>query len=185
MSSYLYGRLSEKREETTPSGTLVFAEQDGTDVAPPGKAEAPKATDTIAHWQDILAALVPAEVLAIHALAMTLGTTTTGSGADATTVITSSTEMTWVFWGMVVAAAFIYVTGARSLSLGHVGRAVLGSVAFVLWTMIQPSTAFDALGLDLSAFLRVMIAIGGAVVVAVLANVLASAADKAGTESTG
>ena len=45
--------------------------------------------------------------------------------------------------------------------------------------MVQPSTAFDALGLDLSTLLRVIIAVVTAVVLGVLAAVLAARADQA------
>lgn len=173
MSSYIYGRISRVRLASDPGSELVLA-------AKPLAGQAPglQGKDQLAQWQDVLAALVPAEVLAIHALAMTLGTTTHGSGEDATTVITSATEMTWVFWGMVIGAFGLYLAGARSFKAQDVARGVLASVAFILWTMMQPLTAFDALGWDVSSFLRVMIAVGGAIVIGLLAGLLARKAQK-------
>lgn len=175
MSSYIYGRISRARLASGADSELVLAARSPSQA---GQTTVPEGKDPVAQWQDVLAALVPAEVLAIHALAMTLGTTTQGSGEDATTVITSATEMTWVFWGMVIAAFGLYLVGSKSFKFQDFVRGAVASLAFILWTMIQPSTAFDALGWDVSSFLRVMIAVGGALVLGLLAGLLARTAQR-------
>jgi hypothetical protein len=188
MSSYLYGALSRRRHESPSNAELVFA-----NVAPvPATAaraqpqppvqvtsEPDPVKDKVRYWLDAVAALVPAEVLALHGVAMSYGTTTTGTGENAVTRITHPTEMMVVYVGMMVVAAGLYLLGAKSLKgLLTWARAVIAVAAFVVWTMIQPSTAFDAFPFGLSAFGRIMIAVFGAIVLAALVNVLASKADK-------
>ncbi|MEO7268333.1 MAG: hypothetical protein ABIW49_03910 [Knoellia sp.] len=175
MSSYLYGALTRKRLDTKSGSVLAFgqAESDGDEIAALGDAT----KETVSHWQDTLVALVPAEVLAFHGVAMTLGTTTTGTGDDTTTVITSPTEMLYVYWGLIIASFVLYLAGSKNLSLINLARGLVAPAAFVLWTMIQPSTAFDALAWNPSTLLRVMIALGGAVLLGLLVKYLATLAD--------
>jgi hypothetical protein len=180
MSSLVYGSLSRHRLDTTPVAPLVFAEVGENDkLEPVGGDSGDKSKETVSHWQDALTALVPAEVLAFHAVAMTLGTSTKGTGEDSTTVITSPTEMTIVFWALVGVAFVLYLLGARSFGFTDLLRAGIASLAFILWTMIQPSTAFDALGWELSTLIRVLAALIGAVLLGFAANALAGQADRA------
>jgi hypothetical protein len=177
MSSFLYGSLSRQRQATSPRSRLAMAESapGGTSVAPVGGT----ATGTVSHWQDALTALVPAEVLALHAVAMTIGTTTSGTGAGRTTVITAPGEMRVVFGVLVLMAFGLYLVGAKSAKGLDLLRAGIAAAAFVLWTMIQPSTAFDALGLETSSLVRVMVAVVGAVLLAAAVDALARKADAA------
>ncbi|WP_405064953.1 hypothetical protein OG558_23700 [Kribbella sp. NBC_01510] len=169
MSSYLYGNLSSRRLSAAPGAPLSFDAR----VAEPGGTK-----DPVGHWTDVLVALVPAEALAIHTLAMTLGTTTTAEGASTSTVITKPTEMAWVFWFMMAIAGLLCLVGAKRLGVLEFIRALVASTAFVLWTMIQPTSAFDALGWNPSPLVRTMIAIGGAVVLGSIAAWAAGHADK-------
>jgi hypothetical protein len=130
-------------------------------------------------------ALVPAEVLALHALAMTYGTTTTQEGEEAVTVLTDPTGMRWAFVAMAVLAMVLYLVGVKRFAWTDAARGLIASAAFVLWTMIQPSTAFDALGFEISGFVRIMIAVFGAVVLGILVNALATSADAAQPASIG
>jgi predicted lipoprotein with Yx(FWY)xxD motif len=184
MSSLIYGTLSRRRLDTSPAAPLVFAEAPKDDELRHVGGEPSKTKETVSHWQDSLAALVPAEVLAFHAVAMTLGTSTSGTGDDTTTVITSPNEMTFVFGVLVVVAFLLYLLGAKSFRLQDFLRASIASVAFVLWTMIQPSTAFDALGWDPSSLIRIMVALVGAVLLGFAANALATKADETNTDKT-
>jgi hypothetical protein len=165
-----------------PEALVHFFQQPAED----GREAAPTQPLTeIKHWQDVLVALVPAEVLALHALAMTYGTTTTQEGEEAVTVLTDPTEMSWVFAAMAVLAMVLYLVGVKRFGWTDVARGLIASAAFVLWTMVQPSTAFDALGLELSGFVRIMIAVFGAVILGILVNALAKSADATQPASTG
>jgi hypothetical protein len=170
MSCLAYGSLSKRRLDTPANNTLVTAGKSGDNVV--------NSTDKkVGLWQDALASLVPAEVLALHGIAMSYGTTTTGSGESAVTKITHPDEMTLVYIAMMIFAAGLFLATAGSLKKLQWARALIPVTAFVLWTMIQPSTAFDALGFDLSSFARMMIAVFGAVALGALSAYLAKRAD--------
>jgi hypothetical protein len=178
LSSYLYGSITRKRLDTQSDAPLVYAQAgDEKDLKPLDGDDPTK--ETVSHWQDTLAALVPAEVLAFHGVAMTLGTTTSGKGDETTTVITNSQEMLVVYWVLVGAAFVLYLFGAKSFKTADFLRALVAALAFILWTMIQPSTAFDALDWNPSTLVRVMTALVGAALLGLFVNVLATNADKA------
>lgn len=90
--------------------------------------------------------------------------------------------MAWVYVAMLVLAVVLYFVGDKSKksirSWQGWLRGLVAAGAFVAWTMIQPSTAFDAFGFDLTKFLRIMIAIFAAVLLGLLVNWLASIVDK-------
>lgn len=176
MSSLLYGSLTQRRLNAAPETVLA-----ATAVTAAGGTDGAK--DTIKTWQDAMAALVPAEVLALHAVAMSYGTTTKGAGASAVTSITHPSQMAVVYVALMVLAYVLYLTGARTARRGQWLRALVPVAAFVLWTMIQPSTAFDALGIDMTSFARTMSAIIGAVVLGGVADALAKRALKAPSNS--
>jgi hypothetical protein len=182
MSSFLYGTLTRRRVRTPPRSELVFA-------AAPADVEANRtgqsqavavepATGKVSHWQDVAAGLVPAEVLAIHGIAMSYGTTTTGSGESAVTRITYPGQMMAVYIAMMVLAAGLYLLGAKTVRGWRTWvRAAIAVAAFIVWTMIQPSTAFDAFPFGFTSFARTMIAVFGAILLAVLVKVMAAKAD--------
>jgi len=201
MSAFLFGHLSERREESKGGllvGSLAGARAAGLHATRAdeggGQPDDGDRADPVKRWVDVVAALVPAEILALHALAMTLGTTTTGAGDDATTVISRPGDMRLIFWGLVVLAPLLYLVGVllkalkgpatggslvgRVLGWRHVVRALIASAAFVSWTMLQPSTAFDALGVELSGLLRASIAAVVAILISVVTAVLAAVSDK-------
>lgn len=168
MSTFLYGRLTRRRIETPGNDLLVIGPANDTDKP------------TVTPWQDALAALVPAEVLALHGVIMSFGTSTTGSGQDAVTKITYPSQMVWAYCGLLVLVVILYFVGAKSVrTLAGWLRAAVAAAAFVAWTMIQPSTAFDAFGLDLTTFARVVIALFAAVLLGLAARGLALLAAKA------
>lgn len=180
MSSYLYGTLSRKRLATSADAPLAYAQADrgaagGLAPRDPGA----KSKEVVSHWQDVLVALVPAEVLAFHGVAMTVGTTTTGSGDDTTTVITAPNEMVVVYWILVALAFLLYLDGCKSFKPQDFARAGVASIAFVLWTLLQPSTAFDAFNWNPSTLIRLTVALAGAAILAFVVNGLATKADRA------
>jgi hypothetical protein len=189
MSSYLYGALTRRRQESPADAELVFANLAPAPAAARSGQPAPltpvpsvpdPVKDKVRHWQDAVAALVPAEVLALDGVAMSYGTTTTGTGESAIMRITHPTEMMLVYVGMMLVAAGLYLLGAKRFREPlDWARAAIPVAAFVVWTMIQPSTAFDAFPFSLSTFGRIMIAVFGAIILAALVNVLAYKAEKA------
>jgi hypothetical protein len=183
MSSLLYGALTQRRVQTPPESQLVFQSLPaGAETTAPGQPAAPPATGPligkVSHWQDVAAALVPAEVLALHGIAMSYGTTTTGSGENAVTRITYPGQMMVVYIAMMLLAAGLYLLGAKSFRGWRTWvRAAIPVAAFIIWTMIQPSTAFDAFPFGFTSFARTMIAVFGAIVLGALFNLMATKAD--------
>lgn len=145
MSSYAYGKI------TTRRAARVRANEE---------SESP--------FLELIAALVPAEVLAAHAFMLTFTTETTGEGEDAMTVITEPAILRWGFWGLVIASMALFLAG-RVGDFARLDwlRVLVPPIAFWLWTMLQPISAFDVLGLDWDAAVRGVIAlIGGLVLLA-------------------
>ena len=179
MSSFLYGTLTQRRVQTPPQSELVFqAAPADAGAGTPREPTKGSPTGKVSHWQDVAMALVPAEVLALHGIAMSYGTTTTGSGEDAVTRITYPGQMMAVYIAMMVLAAALYLLGAKTVRGWRTwARAAVPVAAFVIWTMIQPSTAFDAFPFGFTSFARTMIAVFGAIVLAALVNVIATKAD--------
>ena len=133
MSSYAYGALTQRREQATPGKSL----RGGS--SPPG----------VSTYIDAMAAIVPVEVLAVHAAILPLATdTTTNTEGDAVTVITEPGVLIGIFFAMIVLCLVIFV-GGRGFKpewdgLDYV-RLAVPPLAFVVWTMLQKASAFDAL----------------------------------------
>lgn len=156
MSTFAYARLTRLRDQAQP-GT-------STTQAPPG----------LGSYVDALAALVPAEVLTLHAVILTFTTSTTGK----TTTITAAPTLLWSFCGLITLSVIIYLVGRGKLTdrLDWV-RAAIPPLAFVAWTMLQRATAFDALNAGLADAPRTAIGIFVAVVLSLVTTVLAQMAD--------
>jgi hypothetical protein len=136
----------------------------------------PQERTGISTYSDALAALVPAEILTIHALVVTAVTTKTDQGAK----ITDMETLWWAFYGMCILSVFIYVIprkfGGRWDRLDLV-RMLIPLFAFVGWTMLQPTSAFDAIVPLFSIAQRTIVAIFLAVILGVAATLLAYSAD--------
>jgi hypothetical protein len=138
-------------------------------------------------YVDGLAALVPAEVLVLHAaiLAVTTSTENT-SKVSSLTAITQPTLLKISFFGLVAVSMALYVAGRLGVVGGvksswvwpwDLARLFIPPLAFVGWTMIQTVTAFDALPVNWSMAVREVVALFGAVVLATAATALAYKAD--------
>jgi hypothetical protein len=157
MSSLAYGLISRKRDEAQPQDNL---------------------TDTtgLKTYVDAVAALVPAEVLAAHAVILSFTTTTgkvqgaSGAMSNATT-ITQPTALKVAFVGLLLLSAGLYLAGRKPQKV--TGGVILGTcippLAFVAWTMIQRTTAFDALAPGMNLAVREVIAVLLAVILPVVA----------------
>jgi hypothetical protein len=163
----VYSRLTLRREQS-PKGTSEA-------TAPPG----------LKTYVDAVAALVPADILALHALAVSVTTKTDkGPGGDPVTVITKPDTLKVVFFVLIAWAIVEYVLGhrfstPRPWDRSDTVRALIPALAFVAWTMLQKATAFDAFAPSFDETTRALIAAFAAVVLGTLAKLLADRADEA------
>jgi hypothetical protein len=182
MSSFVYGALNAQRE-AAPEGT-------SKDKNAPG----------FGSYVDIVAALVPAEVLVANALLLPLMTSTT-SNNPVTTKITDPGTLEVVFWLSIASCILLYVLGDRGRAKKAAQAAkkakaapgeevevipwggwsflkmLIPAAAYVAWAMLQKSTAFDAIAPDMSAGLRVTIAVFAALLLAAIAKGFSDKAD--------
>jgi hypothetical protein len=69
----------------------------------------------VTSYVDALSALVPAEVLALHAALLTVTTTTVENPAgEVVTTITEPGALKLVFWGLIVLCFIFYLAGHHS-----------------------------------------------------------------------
>ena len=132
----------------------------------------------ISHYIDVVAALVPAEVLSLHAVILSFTTETTqDAGGNNVTTITDPKTLIWSFWGLLVLSVFLYIIRrTQKFQWLDLMRMLIPPAAFIAWTMLQKATAFDAVVPDFSEAPRMVIAMFGAVVLGVIANALAKKA---------
>lgn len=172
MSTLAYAQITNAREAASP-GT-------STGSARPGMQT----------YLDAFAALVPAEVLTLHALIIS-ATTETRTKAQA--ALSAETEavarilpdalqtLAYSFWGLIVAAAALYafprLSGGTWDKFDWV-RVLIAPLAFAGWTMLQRTTAFDAAFPDLAQAPRTVIALFLGATLGLLSAWLALQADK-------
>jgi hypothetical protein len=126
---------------------------------------------------DAFAALVPAEVLTLHALILPVTTRT----VNAATEITHPGTLSWAFLGLLLLSVVLYV--APRLVAGKWDRldylrTAIPPLAFVGWTMLQRATAFDAVFPNLAEAPRTVGALFLGVVLGLVAAALAYIADQ-------
>lgn len=201
MSTLVYGWDSAGREAAPVAAQSPAAPgapaPAGTPAAPGADgADEPKKKG-FSTYVDIVAAIVPAEVLALNAVLIQLMTETDGS----VTEITEPGTLEVVFWLSIVTAIGLYLiadrTAARKkaaeesekvgpdkevkpvpISLGTFSRALIPAAAYVAWVMLQKSTAFDAVAPGMEEPLRMTVAAFGAVLLGALAKLLLDKADE-------
>lgn len=172
MSTVAFGTLTTRREQSDSGKS--------TSTQPPG----------ISTYIDVLAALVPAEVLGINALIIS-ATSQTRGGPDPGT-------LRWAFWLLVGLAAVLFVLGRRpgpmpAAADGQAGatarrwqnwewqdlvRIGIGPAALVLWTMAEPSGVWSAVYPGMSSGMRLLVPLVGAALLAAVTKALASHSDK-------
>jgi uncharacterized membrane protein YvlD (DUF360 family) len=157
MSTIAFGALTRKRIEAAP-GT-------SREQQPPGMRT----------YVDALAALVPAEVLAVHAIILSFATKT----VEGQTTITDKGTIAVVFWALICLSVLLYFFGrlGKKLQRWDALRALIPPLAFVGWTMLQKVTAFDTIVPDMAEIPRIAIALIGAVVLSAASSLLANIAD--------
>jgi hypothetical protein len=171
LSSYAYGAITAKRQ----------GEEANTSTQSSGKPG-------VGTYIDVLAALVPAEVLALNAALLPVMTTTSSDNADgkSMTTITEPGALKALFIVSIVLSAGLYVVGhsrqgkrANKVPTGlRILPMLIPAAAYVGWTMLQPATAFTAVAPDLSLAVRELIAATAAIVLGVIAASIGFKADK-------
>lgn len=159
MSTFAYAALTAKRQ-TSPAGASTTSGQPGMKT-----------------YVDVLAALVPAEVLAAHAAVLGFTTKQERVHGKSETIITDPTSLKIAFWGLIGVCVVLYVLGhAAKWKLGDFLRVAIPPLAFVGWCMAQRSTAFDAVS-KWNVDQRSVAAIIGALLLGALAAALSYRAD--------
>lgn len=138
MSTVAYAQLTNTREKSTP--------ETSTTTGSPG----------LKTYVDAFAALVPAEVLTLHALVISVTTATaqkaaaTGGGKmeTVTTILPeASATLQVAFWVLVLMSIALYAVpryiGGKWDKFDWF-RVAIAPLAFFGWTMLQRTTAFDA-----------------------------------------
>lgn len=149
------------------------------DDAPPRTSESASPPD-VKSFIDAVAALVPAEVLTLHAVILSFTTKTEQSQeGNSITTITEPGTLEWAFFGLLLLSVVLYVVPRlRRKDPLDFFRAAIPPAAFVAWTMLQRATAFDAVWPELGEAPRTVAALFGAVVLGLIATQLAKQADK-------
>jgi hypothetical protein len=145
MSVIAYAQLTNAREAAQPGTSTIGGGSPG-----------------LRTYVDAFAALVPAEVLTLHALIISVttktsqipaapaaGTTTQAAAAETITTILPEAALTLEisFWALVALSVVLYAVpryfGGKWDKFDWV-RVAIAPLAFFGWTMLQRATAFDA-----------------------------------------
>jgi len=122
MSAILYGKLVRKQTEDAVKGAAVKGDAGENKLA------------------TAIAALIPAEIIALHGLVLSRTTTT---GADGSTAITQPETLKWSLIVLLVVTVGVYLIG-RGLkdwqNLDYI-RAVVPPFAFLAWTGLLGTSA--------------------------------------------
>jgi hypothetical protein len=158
--------------------TLAYASLTTTrEAAAPGTSSS--TSPGVGMYIDAFAALVPAEVLTLHALIISYTMRTT----DHVTAIIAGDEpiLHFSFWGLIVLSMILYA-GPRLFAKKWDGwdflRVLIPPLAFTGWTMLQKMTVFDAMYPDIPEATRTIVALFLAVVLGLAAVALAYEVDK-------
>jgi hypothetical protein len=157
MSSLAYGALTRKRAEAP--------KDESTSTAQPG----------LKTYVDTLAALVPAEVLAIHSALFAALSEKKGDELK----ITDPGWLEFGFYAMIVLSAIFYVAGyqKKKWNFWTVAGAAIPPLAFIGWTMALQQSALDA-AWDLSDAGRQTLVIIGTPLLVLVAGAIPFATDK-------
>jgi hypothetical protein len=161
MSTIAYAALTANREAAARAGTRK---------------------PSVKTYVDVVAALIPAEVLALHAIAVGYCTEQQPGSEGALITPSGADTLTWVFFVLALLSGLAYTSAFRrnqtATSRLFLWRALVPPLAFVCWTALEPTSAFDAVFPNVAIAPRVIGASIGAVILGCLAR---EGAVKAGT----
>jgi len=172
MSTLAYGSMTNLRQNAAP-GT-------STSTSPPGSSP----------YADVLAALVPSEVLVAHA-AIVAATSSPAkgakdaNGAEAVATAINAADMGLLsasLWMLMIASIILFVLARRSGGTWErydLLRMLIAPAAFFGWTMLQRTSAFDAAFPGVTTSQRSVYAILLALAFGAITAALAIKADKA------
>jgi hypothetical protein len=170
MSAAVFGALNRKRKKSPKEQNA-----DSKTTEPPG----------LKPYVDILAALVPGEVLAAHFFFVSLATQPkTNKAGELVTEITDPSLLFGSFFFLIALSIVGWVAGDQFKDwdgLLDVLRMTLPALAFVGWAMAQKPSAFDAVMPNLSQERRYAYAAGIAALVGGLSWFCTDKADKRNT----
>ena len=161
MSSIAYGALTRRRDRADVENNLT-------------------ATTGIGTYIDALAALVPVEVLAAHALILSFTTTKASVDTDSGSVqhgavVSEPSALRIAFFGLLILSVAFYAIGRRPTKITW--QVAVGGLipagAFIAWTMIQRTTAFDAVAPGMNFASREVTGVLAATILPVAATLLA------------
>jgi len=160
MSTFCYAYLTNRRDAMAPGRSTSNA-------------------TGIKTYIDAVLALVPAEVLALHAVIVSFTTKVDNK----ITTITDQATLSYSFYGLIVLTFIIYIFGRlktkdKSWDKYDYFRMFIPPLAFIGWTMLQTVTAFDAAFPGLAQSARMVIASFLAVLLGIIASYLGSKADQ-------
>jgi len=168
MSSFVYGLVTSKR------------------MASPAGQSQKNAAPAMTTYVDTLAALVPAEALALYsAVVIPNVTKTVSAGGKAETVISSPGLLEWSCAGLMVLSAALYLVGRYKnarLTPWDIPRFLIPPAALAAWMLVQNPGVFDVWWPGSAIGERVIIAAFAAIVLGVLAKSLGYQADMAQPE---
>jgi hypothetical protein len=140
LSSFLYGYAA--RGSTAAENPLLRGSIDGTDAA---KADADRAKQFV----EMVAGLVPAEVLAIQIFILEVLSEQTSSTDESAARITNVGALRWSFVALLAIALGFYFGGTSPGGLTrkhlkhHLLRCLVILAAFGVWTWLQPVSVWQ------------------------------------------
>lgn len=164
MSSFAYGFVTGKRA-----------------IAPAGKSRTTKAP-AMNTYIDTLAALVPAEALALYAgIVIPYATHVSTVHGKKLTVISNPGLLEWSCAGLLALSSLLYVVGRKKTNFRpgwDVLRALIPPMAFAAWMLVQTPGVWDLWWPGSVIGERVVVATFAAVVLGILASALGNLADR-------
>ena len=162
MSSLAYGIVTAKR------------------AAAPANTSQTTSAPAVGTYIDALAALVPAEALALYAFVIQFTTHTASVHGKKITTISNPALLGWSCAGLLVLSSLLYAVGRKRTNLDHwdILRFFIPPMAFTAWMLLAKPSIWDIWWSGSSGGERAIIAAFAAVVLGILAGRLGYQADQ-------
>jgi IPT/TIG domain len=159
--------------------SLVYGVIKGKRVAAPAKQSRTTASPGIGTYVDTIAALVPAEALAIYAgVVIPYATHTSSLNGKKVTVISNPGLLGWSCAGLLALSSLLYLVGRKNPKLDWgILSVFIPPAAFAAWMLVQNPSVWDIWWPGSSIGERAVITVFAAVLLGILANTLSVWAD--------